>query len=501
MTGLRIYRHIMSRLAGPFFFSVLTIMFIFLLQFLMKYLDRLVGKGLGFSVLVELIGLNLAWMLVLAVPMAVLIAILMVFGKMSGDHEITALKAAGVHPLRLMLPVLILGGLVSGVMFWFNDSILPDANYKAKTLFRDIRNKKPIFEIEPGRFSDLIAGYSIHARRVNQETGLLYDVTIFDYTSSIRQQTITAEWAYFTYSEDMRNMIMTLHNGESNEIDYVSFGDYRVVEFRVQKVLFDATGFGFERSTEGSYSRGNREMSIATMRQVTDSLGVLLEKSRQRIIDQASLLISGETVAGPGILPGNRPGPSGAPYTIRPDSAGTFRLIETDTTSVVFAGLSLAERRVSTYQALNVQNRLQNYIDSEAVTRESLLEDINNYLVEIHKKYSLPLACLVFVFVGVPLGIQAKRGGVGAGAGLSLAFFLIYWIFLLGGEKLADRGVVPPVVAMWSANVITLLIGIWLIRAMIAESELVRLPDWKAVGAGLKALITRRKGVSSDPAA
>lgn len=476
------YLHIIKSLAGPFFFSILTIMFIFLLQFLMKYLDKLAGKGLSLGVISELIVLNLAWMLVLAVPMGVLISTLMVFGKLSGDHEITTLKAAGVSPLKLMMPVIFLGALVAGVMFWFNDYILPDANYKAKTLFRDIRNKKPTFEIEAGRFSDLFSGYSIHARETNQETGILTGVTIFDYSNSSRQQVITARHAHFTYSPDLRYMIMTLNDGEINEIDYLSFSDYRKITFKTQKVLFDASGFGFERSSEGSFARGYREMSIATMRQVNDSIFSLISKSSLRASDYfEQSLRSAESFEPTGVSGSEisvRKDSSGFRYRIQSASDGTYRLLEGDTMSVVLSGLSLQEKRDVLFNAQNDQVRLRNYLESETASRSSLMEDINNYLVEIHKKFALPVACLMFVLVGVPLGIQSKRGGIGAGAGLSLAFFMVYWIFLLGGEKLADRGIVPPALAMWSANAVVLILGIWLTVKMMRESEWAAVPAW-----------------------
>jgi len=490
------YIHIIKSLAGPFFFSILTIMFIFLLQFLMKYLDKLAGKGLSFSVIAELIALNLAWMLVLAVPMGVLISTLMVFGKMSGDHEITSLKAAGVNPLRLMMPVVFLGFLVAGVMFWFNDHILPDANYKAKTLFRDIRNKKPTFEIEAGRFSDLFSGYSIHAKETERETGILHGVTIFDYSSSSKQQVITAQNAHFTYSPDLRYMIMTLNDGEINEIDYLTFNDYRKITFHTQKVLFDASGFGFERSSEGSFSRGYREMSIATMRQVNDSIFFLVGKSKSRsaaYFDESllSAMKYKSIRSSDSSTVSIRRDSTGYRYKMTQKTGGEFALLEADTISIVLAGLKTTEKRTILYNALNDQVRLRNYLDSESSSQGSLMEDINNYLVEIHKKFALPIACLMFVLVGVPLGIQSKRGGIGAGAGLSLIFFMVYWIFLLGGEKLADRGIVPVAIAMWSGNTVVLILGIWMTIKMIRDRELFDFPPLQWLIEKIQDLIAR----------
>lgn len=467
------YTHITLSLFGPFIFSVLTIMFIFLLQFLMKYLDRLVGKGLSLGIIIELIALNLAWMLVLAVPMGVLIATLMVYGKMSGDHEITAFKAAGINPIKLMMPAILGGVLVAGVMFWFNDYILPDANFRSKTLFRDIRNKKPTFELQPGIFSDLISGFSIMAKKTDPISGQLHDVTIFDYSDPSRQQVITANTGNFAYSTDFRYLIMTLNEGESHDIDYLTYRQYRKVTFQSQKVLFDATGFGFERSSEGAHTRGNREMSIKTMETVADSLAKIQERSTARIMDRFDQSLRNIIQENKNIQESE----FGHPFLLPEDRRINERLQVNDSTlgvdslSIVLLGLPLQMQKNILYTALNTQIRFRNFIESEVISQKNLDRDIGNFLVEIHKKYALPLACFVFVLVGVPLGIQSKRGGVGVGAGLSLAFFLIYWIFLLGGEKLADRQIVSPQVGMWSANVVVFSMGCYLIFWMLKDAQ------------------------------
>lgn len=492
------YLHIVSRMIGPFLGAVGTIMFIFLLQFLMRSLDKLVGKGLSIFVILELIALNLAWMLVLAVPMGVLISTLMVFGTMSGDHEITSYKAAGVNPLKLMFPVVITGFLVAGTMVWFNDDVLPDANYKAKTLFRDIRNKKPTFSIEPNVFSDMLSGYSILAKRTNPDSGDLYDVTIFDHSDAVKQQVITAKHGIFQNSSDNRYLVMTLNNGEIHEMDNMTYKEYKRVKFKTQKVLFDATGFGFERSNETSYSRTNREMSVAMMNVAVDSLGVLVKASFGRLNDRLYESLQYSLADNPNKLYKQKSVP-----VIRagyPEFAARTRLLgsdpvslkqiypvpvesvvrkiqdkpttQIDSASIILSGLTNESRSWIISKAVNDQVRLRNIIESELISQQSLNEDIGAFLVEVHKKYALPVACLIFVFVGVPLGIMSKKGGIGVGAGLSLAFFLIYWIFLLGGEKLADRGLLSPAIAMWSANVVVFFVGIWLMIKMIYETPI-----------------------------
>src|SRR5437867_7960076 len=152
------YRYLLRAHSGPFVFSLCTLMFLFLLQFVMKFIDQLIGKGLSAWIIIELIALNLAWMLVLAVPMSVLVATLMAFGDLSSKNEITAMKASGISIYRMLAPITVAATVIAILLVWFNNYVLPEANHKAKTLMIDIRKKKPTLNLVPGLFSQDIAG-------------------------------------------------------------------------------------------------------------------------------------------------------------------------------------------------------------------------------------------------------------------------------------------------------------------------------------------------------
>ena len=207
-------RYILRAHLGPFAFSLVTLMFVFLLQFIMKFIDQLVGKGLTPWVIMELIALSLAWMLVLAVPMSVLVATLMAFGDLSSRNEITAMKASGVSTYRMMLPVFA-GALAVGLaLLWFNNDVLPDANHSLRTLTIDIRRKKPTINLRNGVFSQDIPGYSILVRKTFEKTNDLEGVTLFDYTNPGVNVCITAERGTISFSPDFRKLIMDLRRGE-----------------------------------------------------------------------------------------------------------------------------------------------------------------------------------------------------------------------------------------------------------------------------------------------
>jgi len=452
-----LHRHILLAHIGPFFFGFFTVIFVFLLQFLTRTLDRLVGKGLELTVIIELILLQIAWMVVLAAPMGVLIACLMAFGKMTNDLEITAMRAGGISLGRLMYPVLIAGAILTVLVERFGNVVLPEANHQAKVLMMDISRKKPSFGLQENVFSNMIYGYSILARKTSETTSDIGGVTIYDYTRPQSETIITAETGKFEYSSDFRYLIMTLYNGEMHEIDKNTRKEYRRVEFQKHKVLLDASGFGFQRSDESTVSRGDRELSASTMLGICDSLQAQIDARKQRIAQSSTTLLER-------ILAGT---PFQALDSLKfADSLSTHTQPYPTDTLFYLSSIPKTSQIEMIDMATSLGRTVQNETSNSLFSIRNDLEMQRKYMVEVHKKFSIPFACFCFVLVGVPLGVLAKRGGFGIGAGLSLAFFLMYWAFLISGEKLADRGIVSPSVAMWAGNAVLILIGAGLFIAV-----------------------------------
>ncbi|HTO94547.1 MAG TPA: LptF/LptG family permease [Bacteroidota bacterium] len=436
-------RYILRAHLGPFAFSLVTLMFVFLLQFIMKFIDQLVGKGLSAWVITELIALSLAWMLVLAVPMSVLVATLMAFGDLSSKNEITAMKASGMSTYRMMLPVLAGALLVGLTLLWFNNDVLPDANHNLRTLTIDIRRKKPTINLRNGVFSQDIPGYSILVRRTFEKTNDLEGVTLFDYTNPGVNVCITAERGTISFSPDYRKLIMDLKNGEIHQLDLQRMMSYRKIRFESHRIAMDVEGFDFTRSSESAFQRGNRELGASAMMDIVDSL----RQVRARVLDG----LRARTAADMDTLLAGRPVSTPSPYQYPAGGAGR------------------------SYAALNDARAFSTMIATELFRAENLDRQIDQYMVEVHKKYSIPAACLVFVFIGVPLGIMARRGGFGTAATLSLGFFVLYYACLIGGEKLADRALMTPFAGMWSANIIISLMGVYLTVRVARETVVI---DW-----------------------
>ncbi|MEJ5305813.1 MAG: LptF/LptG family permease [Ignavibacteria bacterium] len=431
-------RYIIRKLIGPFAFGSFTIMFVFLLQFLMKTADNLIGKGLSADIIIKLIVYNLAWMLVLAIPMGALGMVLMAYGSLTQDNEFTILKSSGVSLIRLMVPAFIVGTLLCVFLIWFNNAVLPETNYKAKTLMYDISRTKPTLKLEANVFSNQIPNYSIMARRVSKTTNEIYDVLIYDYTNPFNINIITAKKANIYFTPDNKKMLFDMEDGVIHQEVSGTNQSYRRIYFRKHKIALDASQFTFEQSGPG-LPRGDRELSAGDMQKIVDSLSVLktevINEFRTNIKSfNQNIFGDFETTSNPATA-----SPSRNPNYFALNSARSFLT-----------------------NVMNFDSRIE-YFESE----------IYKYEVEIHKKYAIPFACIVFVLVGAPLGVLTRKGSFGVAASISLFFFLVYWICLIGGEKLADRRLLNPFLGMWMANFIIGALGIFLTYRMNKEQIMI----------------------------
>jgi len=410
---------------APFLFSNFILIAVLLLQYLMKISDLLIGKGLSFWIISQLIIYSMAWMLVLVVPMAALVSSIMAFGSMAQNNEVAIFKATGISLYKMMIPPLLGSILVAVLLIQFNNYIYPHTNHQARLLLQNITQQKPTLSLVPGVFSQDVQNYSILVRSINSQTNELENLTIYDYSDPYKTNIVTAEKGKIYFSKDQKKLIMDLVNGEIHESDNNVREPYRKLIFEKHRIAMKGDQFSYQASDFGG-QRGERELGASEMLVIVDSLSA----QRNNYISifeekQKSIFF---------------------PDTVR--SIQNSR--EPSSTKHVY--LRVKER---------IKNN-QNNITTSLHRLDANLKEVNKYWVEIHKKYSLPFACIVFVLIGAPLGTMTRKGGFGIAAGISLVFFLVYWFFLIGGEKLADRGLVSPFWGMWSANFLLFFLGIFL---------------------------------------
>jgi lipopolysaccharide export system permease protein len=438
-----LYRYILKAHLGPFIFSFCILFFLFLFQFLIKALDQLVGKGLGLWIIFQLIAYNLAWIVTLAAPMAVLVATLMAFGSLSSDNEITIMKASGLSLPRLMAPVLIAAIILSYLMVRFNNDILPEANHRARVLLTDISKTKPTFILEAGKFSDDIGGFKILVKKTFENNNNLEDIYISDYSNPAARNIITAEKGDISFTSDFNHIVMNLTNGEIHQLNNLDYTNkYRVIKFDKHRIIMDAKGFGFQQSSENSFSRGDRELSSYAMNRIVDSL----RKSSVTLGEQVFIR---------------------AYPDIQKISKFNFKDTVYKAPPAAIQNPDSMPNRAAYDSLKNFYTRFFMYGNDYRNTKNMAKEiekQIDQYDVEIYKKYSIPFACVVFALIGAPLGYRVRKGGFGIAAGLSLLFFVIYWASLVGGEKFADRALLSPLLGMWAANIVLGIFGLVLMK-------------------------------------
>lgn len=421
-----LFRYILKAHFIPFVFSLVTLICVFLLQFLMKFADRLVGKGLDTWVIIKLIVFNLSWMVVLVVPMASLVATLMAFGNLSQNNEVTIMKSSGISLYKMMLPPFLASIVVALLLFQFNNDVLPDANHQAKILMSDISRTKPTLSLESGFFSQEVDNYAILVRSINQKSNWLYQITIYDRSNGVKINVVTADSGKIFFSKDQSKLIMDLYHGEIHESDVQNTTIYRKLEFEKHLITMNGDQFSFQQS--GPTSRGERELSVYDMKIITDSLKIILNSYKKSFVQETN----------------------------------KFMFLDSVSSKVSKVSNQGKNPELLYFRAIDRIRNIKSTIVSNNSRTEWAQREVEKYEVEIYKKYALPGACIIFMLIGAPLGIMVRKGGFGVAAGISLFFFLVYWAFLIGGEKLSERGFFSPFIGMWAANFVLGFVGIML---------------------------------------
>ena len=457
-------RYIIKEHIGPFFFSLSVIMFVFITKFIVQYIGKIFGKGLPFLTIIEFIYLNLAWMLALAVPMAVLVASLMAFGRLAADNEIIILKTSGINLYRSLRPALLAAVVLTLIMTWYNDQILPEFNHRARLLYQSISRKKPTLQLEEGiylalnNFQILVQDIerSIGKRLVDKSNILgpefsdfsqldkLRQITIFELAEGHLQRTVIADHGYLYFDKNRALLVFTLFDGEIHEIDTRKFSEYRRLTFTRNVIHIPAPELIFKRS-EDSW-RGDREMTIAMMRERIQEYQKSIEKEMQTIQEYKD-----------NYLP--------APQTLQQNTPGRNRSLTPGMKRKLRYGISIAQSKT--------QSTRQQII-SHTHNIDFFKKQIYKYQVEIYKKFSIPFASIVFILIGAPLGIRARKGSLGIGMTFSIGFFLLYWVCLIGGEELADRKLLSPFLAMWLPNLLVGVAGIYLTYKTVKETTFIQ---------------------------
>ncbi len=418
---MRLRRYVLAELMMPFLLSFAVIIFLLIIDLMLQMLDRILGKGVPVRVVVELFFLNTAWMIALAVPMAVLVSTLLAFGRLSASGEIAGMRALGIGIHQVVAPVLLVAAMLGIGLVIFNDRVLPEFNHRARLLMMDIHRKRPAVALvdKAGVMIGDFEKYQILFDRVNASGDALYDVLVYSFNSNGFPETAVADSGIVAFDEARDEALLYLFHGEMHRIDPDDPTVYARTTFAKARLRLGDAGQQLSRSS--SAYRNDREMDIATMQHQIAYYESELAQARVKTANLMDAFAREVLIDSVGANP-----------------AQALRAV---------LGRVAADARIARHK-LRAADRLR---------------------VEVHKKFSIPAACVAFVLVGAPIGVWTRSSSAAIGAAISIGFFLVWWIFLIGGEKLADRGVMMPWMAMWIPNVLTGAVGAVLSARIVCE--------------------------------
>jgi lipopolysaccharide export system permease protein len=461
-------------------------LFILLMQFLWKYIDDLVGKGLEGTVIAQLLFYASATFVPMALPLAILLSSLMTFGNLGEHYELVAMKAAGISVWKIMRPLVILSVAISMLAFLFSNYVQPYANLKFQSLLYDVRQQKLAFDITEGVFYHGIENYVIRVGKKDKDGRTIYDVKIYDHTD--RQGNIkvtTAQSGFMEMSSDQQFIIFTLFDGNSytDVVSERNFRDNRPfdrTEFKQQRIRFDLSEFNMNRTKEDLFKSHYTMLNIKQLNMSVDSLDQRLNERKDR-------------------------------YKLSFERRFQhFSTLDTNLKSMVIAKVPVNKVDTSKIGQENLQDTtlinlqwplMQNFdkadkssiLDMATTAARSAWdnvifnkndfnyqqENIRKHLIAWHKKFTLSIACLILFFIGAPMGAIIRKGGLGLPVVIAVLFFVIYHITSITGEKAAKVGDLDMVTGVWLSSIILFPIGLFLTFKATTDAALLDVDSWR----------------------
>ena len=464
----RLYRYMLRSYVPLLLMTFFICLFIVLMQFLWRYIDDLVGKGLSIDVIGELFFYAALTMVPMALPLAILLASLMIFGNLGEKFELTAMKASGISLLKVMSPLIMLISFIAVGAFFFQNNVLPVAQTKMWTLLYSMRQKSPELEIPEGVFYTQIPGYNFYVESKDRDSGTLFNMMIYDVSRGFdNARVILADSGHLKSADDKAHLFLQLYNGEQfenlreNGAYSQSSQPYRSENFDLKEILlaFDAN---FTRMDEAGmrnqYVGKNMTQLQATIDSVglrVDSIGAVYAKEiKERpyinVTPVSTRLVNGKAVEEVRI-----------PYP-----AASVRSYNID--SVFYADLHRT-RNYLTSAIRRVQTIKQEY-EFRSFVMEEDRATIRRHGIEMHRKFTLSFACLVFFFIGAPLGAIIRKGGIGTPLVISVLLFIFYYIIDNTGFKFARDGKTAVWEGVWLSSFVLLPLGVFLTYKAMRDS-------------------------------
>ena len=472
----RLDRFILKSFVGPFIAILLVVVFILIMQFLWLYIDELVGKGLSFKVVLEFLGWGSVTMLPLSLPLATLLASMMTMGTLGENNELLAIKAAGISLQRVLIPLLSACAVISIGAFFISNNLMPVAFNNIYQLREDIGKTKEEIKIPTGTFYNGIEGYILRVDDRDDETGMMHGVMVYNHSSKKGNSSLTlADSAIMKMAKQKNYLTFVLYDGsnyeETNDYKYRdTTRQLQKIDFHKQEMIIPLENYSFQKSDSSRFNDQVKSMNLAQLEYSQDSIGKLSQEGKTRNLIQ---MRTARTLRYNGELDTTSRVKRTSLFKI--EAIGTWKNIEDEIEALTKARKS----------AEDIQNSLENF-SRERYHHTYTLRLID---IEIFKKFALSIACLLFFFIGAPLGALIRKGGLGTPAIISILFFVAYYVIDITGSKLAKDGAINPFNGVFISSYAILIIGLLLTWSAINDSSVLNMDYIKNIFRKIKAKI------------
>ncbi|MBQ2396056.1 MAG: LptF/LptG family permease [Bacteroidales bacterium] len=440
---------------GPLVMTFVLSLFVFLLQFLWKQIEQIIGKGLGADVIFELVLYACATLVPMALPLALLLASIMTLGNFGEKYELVAMKAAGVSLWRVLRPLIVVSLLLSLMAFFFSNNVIPTANKKLKTIMYEVKTKKPTLNIKPSQFYSEIENYTIRIGSKDKEGKNMKNIIVYDHTKDLGNISVTIADSGQMYSVDNGNtLVFRLFSGytfdENIEGENISSRPLMRLNFQEQTIRFDVSDFAFQEAEEDRYDGHYKMLDIEALNRNLDTL----HKNENQIIEIVSRLAKENF------------------------SINVQQDVSKDNFYSKLASLSLERKQDIENITTNKVEFLSNEINANLLRLVSEQDMIRRHEIELHRKFTLSVACLILFFIGAPLGAIIRKGGLGMPIVVSSLAFIIYYIVGTMGENAAREQEIPIWLGMWLSTLIFLPVGLFLTAKATTDAGIMNAEAW-----------------------
>ena len=464
-----IHKLVLKAYLGPMLMTFFIVIFVLMMNFVWRYIDELVGKGLDAMVIIELICYATVNMITMGLPLAMLLAAIMTMGNLGENYELLAMKSAGMSLPQIMKPLIIVVGLISVGGFFIINDLVPYANRKMFSIIYDIRQQKQTIEFQDGLFFNGIENMSIRVEKQDQKTGLLRGVLIYDNRNTNGNMTTTiADSGYIRLSDDKKFLMVSLFNGETYEqtrnSKWYTQSTLRHHVFERQDGTIPMEGFDFQRSDESAFGGSSQTRDLKELQHAIDSLDLMVNDAtassydpllKQQIFHKDNTILAVE---------------SDSLYIDRSDRYKSFSIDS-------IPGLPTRTKNDIWKSARNAAKSSRNMFAFDESTAKEALNQLYRSKNEWHRKLAFPVSIMIFFLIGAPLGAIIRKGGLGMPIVISVGFFVIYYIISISGEKWAREGDWSSLMGMWISSIILTPIAIYLTYKATNDSSLLD-TDW-----------------------